>query len=275
MGGKMQKLKAIVAFFIISLLVGAQSIAQSSQYKQKKAPVKKTVPGKKTETKKAKSDSDKLDISDLEKKYWSPKDTEFSVVQNRTYSKVKKIGLSLQYGPVINDGYSSGQDLALSVNYYPKERYGYEFRYSNSDLSNNDVVKAFIKDVAKGSGILPDHGKIKSHMAFGFNWIPVYAKVSFLDKRIIYFDMAISPKIGMVTYEQQARAEAGGNQIKSAPTIGFDLTQFFFINRHLAFRADIQNFWFNEEVLNYSSGAVLRSNTTNHTAFLVGVTYYF
>jgi hypothetical protein len=31
--------------------------------------------------------SEKVDVTDLEKKYWASKDTDFSVVQNRVYSK--------------------------------------------------------------------------------------------------------------------------------------------------------------------------------------------
>src|SRR5687768_17351365 len=37
-----------------------------------------------------KPESEKLDIQGLEEKYWAPKDTDFSVVQNRTYTKAKR-----------------------------------------------------------------------------------------------------------------------------------------------------------------------------------------
>ncbi|MCB0413345.1 MAG: outer membrane beta-barrel domain-containing protein [Bdellovibrionales bacterium] len=272
----MRHLLLFLTIFSTSLCLSEFAQAQSSQYQRKQPPKSKentNKPGSKAEPK-SKSDSDKLDISDLEKKYWSPKDTEFSVVQNRTYSKVKRLSASLQYGRVINDGYSDGQDLGLSLNYFPKERYGYEFRYVNSDLSNNDVVTAFINDVANSSGILPDHGKVKSYWSLGFNWVPIYAKVSLLDKKIVYFDMSITPKIGQVTYEQQVRASSGGPQVKSAPAIGFDITQYFFVHKNFAIRADLQNFWFQQEVLNYSSGAFLRNSMTNHSSFLIGITYY-
>src|SRR4051794_14929352 len=56
----------------------------------------------------ANADDKKVDISDLENKYWAPKDTDFSVVQNRTYSKDHKFIASLQYGIPINDSHSDG-----------------------------------------------------------------------------------------------------------------------------------------------------------------------
>jgi hypothetical protein len=40
----------------------------------------------------------KVDISDLENRYWTAKDTEFSVVQNRLYTKAKRFSVTLQGG---------------------------------------------------------------------------------------------------------------------------------------------------------------------------------
>ena len=52
---------------------------------------------------------DKLDLKKLEDKYWAAKDTDFSVVQNRTYTKEGRAFLSLSYGPLMNDPYSYGR----------------------------------------------------------------------------------------------------------------------------------------------------------------------
>src|SRR5665213_1189165 len=55
----------------------------------------------------AKPADEKVDISDLENKYWAPKDTDFSVVQNRTYSKEHRWFFSAQYGIPVSDSYST------------------------------------------------------------------------------------------------------------------------------------------------------------------------
>ena len=62
--------------------------------------------------------SDKVDVTDLEKKYWASKDTDFSVVQNRVYSKANRFALTAQYGFLINDQWSDGPKFAGSLGYY-------------------------------------------------------------------------------------------------------------------------------------------------------------
>ena len=265
---------------LLSLLVCGQvglsaidAQAQSAQYKRpKKAPVAK----EKTKVKggaKSKQNSDKLDITDLENKYWAPKDTDFSVVQSRTYSKKEKFAFSLMGGLLVNDSYSTGTVLSFSGSYYFSERSGVEISYITTDSKNNDMTEAFKNQ--PGSGILPDHGKIQSYYGIGYNWVPVYAKMSVLGKKIVYFDMAVTPGIGMTQYEQQMQ---DGNINKSALTLSLDLTQYFFFSKHFALRADLKNRWFAEEVIGYAGtnkGTVIRNNTSNTSQFTVGATFYF
>ena len=47
-----------------------------------------------TDKKKTSATEEKVDISDLEQKYWAPKDVEFNVVQNRLYSKAGRFGIT-------------------------------------------------------------------------------------------------------------------------------------------------------------------------------------
>lgn len=221
----------------------------------------------------AEKDSDKVDISDLEKKYWAPKDTDFSVVQNRTYSKEGKFFINLQSGPIVNDTYSEGYVSGGSLNYFFSERYGIQANYHVADLKTNKEINNLA--VNYGSGVLPDHGRFTSHYGIGFNFVPFYAKMSFLGKKILYFDMAITPHVGMTTYDQMI---VDGNRSKSSFTYGIDFTQYFFIAKNIAIRADLKNQWFTEEVVGYANvnkGKKLRDETTQTTLFLLGVTFYF
>lgn len=258
--------------------LSSATFAQSAKYQRKKPEKVETPAAPNTAAKEAdpqKKKTDKIDISDLEQKYWAPKDTDYSVVQNRTYTKDKKFGISLLAGPVINDGFSEGFDTSLTVNYFFSEREGVELSYISSNLKNNEVTTAFQRDVASASGLIPDHGKITQYIGIGYNFVPIYAKVSFLGNKILYFDMAITPTIGMTSYDQQVKESAGGNKGKSALSVGFDFTQYLFIGTHWAIRGDIRNRWFKEEILNYSNGTKLRDITTHASIFLVGVTYLF
>src|SRR5687768_12565721 len=79
---------------------------------------------KKEEIKKSDNiESDKLDVQKLEQKYWSAKDDDFTVVQNRTFSKAKRWYLNTAYGVPINDPFSTGSILGLNVGYYFTERW--------------------------------------------------------------------------------------------------------------------------------------------------------
>jgi outer membrane beta-barrel protein len=215
--------------------------------------------------------SDKLDVSDLEKKYWAAKDTDFSVVQNRLFNKAGRFALTASYGTLINDPWSDGPTFGLGLNYYLSERYGVELDYMNT-ASTDSQSTSYIKSHQGGA---PDHNQVKNFYGAGFNWIPFYAKMSVLNSSIIYFDMSITPGVGMVGYEQQLDT---GNVAKSAPAFTLDVTQHFFLNRWLALRADFKNRWYSEDVQQYhvTSGSRTTSSQLSHTTIIMGgVTFYF
>lgn len=253
---------------VLCLFMGADSHAQSDQYKRKSKPAAKAKAGKAAP--KAKK-TDKVDISDLEQKYWAPKDTDFSVVQNRTYSKGGKYSFSAMMGPNINDPFNGGYNYGFKGNYYFSERYGLELTYIDSDLKDSDATKAFKKFA--GGSVRPDFNREDTYIGLGFNWVPFYAKVSLLGKKIIYFDMQITPHVGMSTYEQQSDASNNRN-IESGFSYGIDITQYFFLHQNFALRFDLHNRWYDHEVLAYQGGAVQRSEQQHTSQFLFGLTYF-
>ena len=80
---------------------------------------------------KAKDGKDeKIDVSGLEGRYWTAKDNEFSVVQNRVYTKAKKFSVTPSVGSSLNDTYSSDFQYGLDVDYYLSEHEGVELQIS-------------------------------------------------------------------------------------------------------------------------------------------------
>ena len=221
--------------------------------------------------------SDKVDITDLEKKYWAPKDTDFSVVQNRTYAKDGAYFITAQGGPLVNDQYSEGYLYGATANYFFNERYGVQATYLTADLKDN----VFTKNLTQfGSGVQPDFGRFKNYYGVGFNFVPFYAKMSFIGKKILYFDMVITPTLVMTSYDQILEDRSIS---KSSLTYGLDISQYFFLTSNFAIRADLKNQWFNEEVVSYrgnsgagvSKGQKVRDQNTQFTTFLLGLTLYF
>ncbi len=211
--------------------------------------------------------SDKLDVTDLEKKYWASKDTDFSVVQNRIYTKANRFALSLQYGSLINDQWSDGPTLSGSLAYYFSERFGVEAHYQQTNSVDNKALANL-----KAQSGTANHGKIKGYQGLSANWVPFYAKMSVLNGTIIYFDMAISPGLGVTTYDQQLST---GNVSKTEPTASLDITQSFFFSKYAAFRVDYKNRWFQEEVLRFQTGASVNKETSQTSMLLFGFSFYY
>lgn len=257
---------ALAAGVLLSFaLATAPTLAQS---KKSKVPAKAEKPTQDTDT-------DKVDISDIENKYWAPKDTDFSVVQNRTYTKEGRFALALQGGLILNDNYSDGMTYGGTANYFFSERYGIEATYMVADLEDNDPTKQLVEF---GGGVYPDFGRMTNYYGIGFNWVPFYAKMSMMGKKILYFDMAFTPAIGIMEYDQITQ---NSKIAKSAMAYGFDVTQYFFLSRNFSLRLDLRNRWFKEDVAKYytsgglQEGQTFRNKSTYNMQLIFGLNYFF
>lgn len=218
--------------------------------------------------------SDKLDIKKLEQKYWSAKDDDFSVVQNRTYTKENRYFLNVSYGFPVNDPYSTGTMTGLTGGYYFSERWGIEGSYTTATYKNNDATDQFINE----HGTIPNHNILSGLVDVRAMYIPFYAKMSFLDRKIIYFDMGVGLGLGNTNYTV---TKDTGNVTQTALHYSLLLTQHFFFNEHWAFRVDYLNVWTNEDKYRYKIGAsepesarLLGNKSVNDTALQVGLTYW-
>ena len=298
LGTRNFRLAAIVAI----LFFGSFAVAQSGKYKRNEkkvstpalaAPSDGTTPTTRQTTgttgmtgnaaataatgaAPADAKGDKVDISELEQRYWAPKDQEFSVVQNRLYQKAKRPYITLGWGPIINDTYSTGSVSGGSVGYYFTEKMGVELTYHKADAKKNTLVQGFISQFQTS----PDHNLLRDYVGLSYVFTPIYAKLSFMDTRIVHFDMSISPGIGMTRYEQQVN-DATLAPV-SSPTLSLDITQQFFLASNFALRLDVRNRFYREELLKWRgtgltvpTGTVLRTETTTNTVVVFGLTYFF
>jgi outer membrane beta-barrel protein len=259
-----------IALCALSLTISGPAFAKKKKSAPPPAPAPEVTPATAAPT----SGKDgKVDISDLENKYWAPKDTDFSVVQNRTYTKEHRFFISPEWGRPINDPYSEGNIYGFTANYFLSERWGLQAMYAHANLKNNRPTNDLIS--YGGSGVQPNHGRLDSFYALGVNVVPFYAKMSFWGTRIIYFDMAFTPFVGMTTYDQLSDA---GDRSKSAFTYGIDITQYFFFTNWFAIRADLKNQWHKEDIIKYHGTPAYQnvgSKNVQDTMFLIGPTFYF
>lgn len=212
-------------------------------------------------------DSDRLDIKKLEDQYWAAKDDDYTVVQNRTYSKAKRLYLNVNYGTIINDAFSTGRSTGFTAGYFFNERHGLEAEYLTASLKDNDTTSYFFNRY----GAIPNHNKFKNHTQINYSFMPFYAKMSFLEKRILYFDMGFTLGLGTLSYEQQGKL---GNNKKSAVVYSAGFTQQLFLSKHFAVRLDFKNTFSKQDRIDWNTNNSINGKNNNDTFLTFGLTIF-
>ena len=227
---------------------------------------------------------DSVDIKKLEEKYWAAKDDEYGVIQNRTFTKTGKFYGSFAYGPLINDPYAKGRAAGLMLGYYFTEDIGVEVSMMNFNSEQNDTVTAY---ETQFGGAKPDYNLIKATKSVSMIYSPFYAKMSLMNKSILYFDMGVTAGLGMSDYEiQKVNKDGVGNksnahEMQSATHFEIGINQQLFINQNVAFRLDIKNTYYQQTTKQYEIGIgapessrLSGSRSANDTTITFGLTYF-
>lgn len=267
-----------------ALLLIATQIVTSVAIAQTKpaAPAAPAAPAPKTEVSQPRS-SDKVDLKKLEDKYWSAKDEDYSVIQNRTFSKAGKLYLSAVYGTLMNDPFAKAKPFGAHVGYYFTEDFGIEASYLATSSEPSDSVTKF---KSLGSTVKPNYNLPGNSYALSATYTPFYAKLAFMNMAIMYFDMGFTAGFGMTEYEQVVQARDGGGlpivgqdtKVKqTAPHFEIGVMQQLFLSKNFAFRLDIKNSFFTETIAPYdntATGAKDESGSKNNTYITFGLTLF-
>lgn len=224
----------------------------------------------------AKAGSDKLDVQALEQKYWTAKDDDFSVVQNRSFAKKKRFFGTLHYGVSINDPYYSGTYIGASGGYFFNESWGVEANYLSTSF---DKSRAFKDILSLGGG--PKANELKNKIGINAIWTPIYAKMSLFDKKIIHFDMGFIVGLQQVNYENPYSTTTfpGFTEVsKTGSSMGYSIgiMQQFYFRENMAIRVDFTNSFAGEDQVSYTSltGTKSGTKTINDTALFIGFTVF-
>ncbi len=231
--------------------------------------------------------SDKMDLKKLEDKYWSSKDDDYNVIQNRTFSKTGKFYGSLVYGPLMNDPFAKARTFGGMIGYYLNEDFGLEFSYLTYNSAKNDTVVQYENTIGPAA-VSPNFNLIKANKTVALTYTPFYAKMAFMNKAILYFDMGFTLGAGMTDYEQQrvtkdnsTLVKTSSNKMVSSPHFELGVMQQLFLNQHFAFRVDIKNTFYTQKVTQYEilstaseSSRTETSKSANDTTITVGLTVF-
>jgi outer membrane beta-barrel protein len=221
----------------------------------------------------------KVDLTDLESRYWTAKDTEFNVVQNRLYTKAHRFSITPMVGVDLSSNYTSDYNLGVALNYYFSERQGVGIEGWKTSSTEAAFATSFEQQYQASYNFNFPQGFIGAQ----YNWIPIYAKLSLLEKKIIYFDMSINPGIGATFLSSKTFSTpvSPSNQISQTPiTFTLDVSQQFFLSEHWALKLDVDNHFYSETTYYAGTGSGNTAGTTvsskfNYSAiFMLGVTFF-
>lgn len=272
-----KRIKAFLIFSVSGLFSLQLSAQTKSEVGKNNTQTPATMPT-------ASESKDAVDIKKLEDKYWAAKDDEYGVIQNRTFTKTHRFYGSLVYGPLINDPYAKARALGVMAGYFFTEDLGVEVSFVNYDSQQNDTVTAY---ETQFGGAKPDYNLIKATKAISVIYSPLYAKMSLMNKSILYFDMGLTAGLGLSDYEIQKVNKDGvgnktqANEMQSAAHFEIGINQQLFINQNIAFRLDIKNTYYQQNTKQYEIGIGAAESTrqkgsksSNDTSITIGLTYF-
>jgi outer membrane beta-barrel protein len=219
----------------------------------------------------------KVDLTDLENRYWTAKDTEFNVVQNRLYTKAHRFALNFMLGTDLSSNYTNDYNIGLQLSYYFSERQGVTLQGWKTAASPASFATTF-----EQNGAAYNYNSPTGYIGANYNWVPIYAKISLLEKKILYFDMSINPGLG-ATFLYSNSFGTTVNQPNSlsqtAITGAIDISQQVFLSSHWAIKLDIDSHFYPETIY-YAGGGLQPANSvaqnklTYSAIFMLGVTFF-
>lgn len=186
--------------------------------------------------------------------------SDVAVIQRRFLPKTERFELSAHGLSSLNNPFFTTLGLGVETAYYFREQYAIELMYLKMTSSAKDVTKDLRdkRNLSTTTLVNP-----KSYAGAAFKWNPIYGKMTFLNDRIVPFDMSFSLGGGVTETDQG----------QSAGTFHFGAAQVFALSKAWAFRWDI--FW------NYYQAQVKQTNGStsqdNHSDLMLslGVSFYF
>ncbi len=265
------------------LIAAAQMTAITVLAQGPKAPAKPAIIVPVAQPQQPRS-SDKVDLKKLEDKYWSAKDEDYSVIQNRTFSKAGKFYASALYGTLVNDPFAKSKPFGANLGYYFNEDFGIEANYTMNQAEPSESVTKF-NSLVTNTQFRPNYNLPSDSYSLSLSYTPFYAKMAFMNMAILYFDMGFTAGFGLSNYDQIVQLRDGvGNPIgegkirQVAPHFEIGVMQQLFLSKNFAFRLDIKNTFYNEKTVSYDPGIGVQrqeeNSMKNNTLIMLGLTLF-
>lgn len=137
--------------------------------------------------------SGEVDISDIQNQYWKAHDKEFEVIQNKKYSKDGHVEVSPLFGIYQRVDFQDTKTFGGSAAYHFSELVGVEVMSYKMITDDSSILTRFKE--TRGATI--EYNRERYYIGIGPQITPIYAKFSFLGKKISHFDMYVTPNAGV------------------------------------------------------------------------------
>lgn len=190
---------------------------------------------------------------------------EISIIQKKYLPKTERFQFYLAGGMTTNSPWFLNLGAKINVSYFFTETFGIEV--GGMFLSNSE--REVSKEIRETNRLQPEKFvNTKSHYGADLVWAPIYGKVSFINDRIIPFDMYFSAGVGTSNTNSQE-----GN----VTTFHIGTGQIYALSKAMAFRWDYSwNMYKATPVADSSLGTgTPESNSYNDLILTAGVSFFF
>ena len=211
------------------------------------------------------NDGERVNVENIKEKYWARGDeSELGVVQNRLYSKSRKIEAGLYGGTIMTDPFLNVTALGGSLGFHFNEYLSLHLMGWKSYANDSSALTLF-RAYSSGDANV---NRPSSYLGLEFRGSLLYGKLSVVGKSIIYYDMHASFGLGSTsTYS--------GNYLTPSITIG----QQIFLSKSVSFNFDYRLMAYREQILEQvvtaQLGAVKGTRNNFSNVFTLGFSFLF
>lgn len=188
--------------------------------------------------------------------------SEVSIIQKKLMPKSGRFQVFAAAGLTTNTPWFLNAGFKLNFGYHFTENLGLEFNTLFLSSSEREVAK----EIRANNNLQPEQFiYTKSYLGADLLWTPIYGKITFLNKKIIPYEMYLSGGAGT----------SNTNSVeKNVPTLHLGTGQVFTITKSMAFRWDYSLNIFQATALS-NNGIIPEKGSYNDLIFTAGVSFFF
>ena len=250
---------------ILLLVLAANSLGHAAETGNTPKANAAAAPSAASDTSSSGSLAEKVNVDLIKEKYWAQgNESDFGVVQNRLYSKERKLEVGVFGGIIASDPFLSVASIGQSIGYHFSEYFSAHVLGWKDYVGNSSARQTFIEKTGATTNTNEPRWFLGAEGVASL----IYGKLSLAGRSIIYYDMHFSGGAGVTG------TESGNN---FTPFLG--LGQQVYLNKFLAIKLDyrLMNYreMIREKIIASKIGEDIgvRTNWTNSISLGISILY--